>query len=160
MNIDLMGSTTPTDSDIANTMQMQIDRKYTAAQREQIVARGTAAEKGALTKFFQSMSKLKLQTVADRDLLVATLEHEQAVARLAEPVLDPLAKDADGNLLYPDEPVLDALGKATGKILSNILLRMDADERKDAQAVVDAATPETLALVAKRKAARDAIQTV
>jgi len=89
------------------------------------------------------------QEVKDNALLVATLEHEAAVARLAEPVKKATDKDADGNLLYPQVDELDAAGKVIGK-LPNPAIIADQAERKAAQATVKAVTAPAKALVAKR----------
>ena len=84
------------------------------------------------------------QATADNALLQATLEYEQAEARLANPALDPLAVDEAGELLYPD------VDDGTGTTLDNPALTGDVTEREAAQAIVDAASAEVLALVAER----------
>ena len=150
MNIDLMGNTLYSDSDIANAMQMIIDRKYTQAQREQL-SRGTAAQKKTLTDFYATMTTLKTKVIGDRDLLKATLEHEAAELRLVQPVLDPKAVGDNGTPMYPTYKDMN------GKVQPHPFIAQDKAERASAQYIINAATPEVTALAAKRLAAQAAV---
>ena len=79
-----------------------------------------------------------IKEIADNTALTLAIEHEQANARLAQPVL--IVAD------YPD------VKDETGKLVRNPVLVADDNERKAAQAVITGATKATLALVKKRAA--------
>jgi len=159
--IDLTSDKVWTDDQINRRLQAVIRSRVSQDDEMKAARLGRKASKTATDKAFiksvddhisASISEAKV-IAADNALLRSVVAHEQAVARLAEPRLDPLAKDADGTLLYPE-------WVSTERTLANPLLVADSLKRRYAQENLDAATPETLALVAKRKAARDAIQTV
>jgi len=95
-----------------------------------------------------------IKETADNTSLTLAIEHEQANARLAQPVLDPKAVDADGNLMYPK------VDDGKGKMVMNPALVTDGSERKAAQVVITGATKATLALVKKRAATLAAQATV
>jgi len=162
--IDLTSDKVWTDDQINRRLQAVIRSRVSQDDEMKAARLGRKAKKTAADKaFIQSVDDHISASIAeakaisaDNSLLRSVVEHEQAVVRLAEPALDPLAKDADGNLLYPDVPVMDTVtGQATAKTTTNPALTLDASSRKDAQAIIDRAAPETLALVAKRKAARE-----
>ncbi|MDX8400938.1 MAG: hypothetical protein R8K20_11935 [Gallionellaceae bacterium] len=136
-----------TDSDIANLMQMEINRTYSPAQREQINARGTAADKATLKAFFVGMGDKKVAMTVERDFTVAVRNFDEATVLLADPILDPLAVDDNGALLYPD--MVDIDGVAT----TNQLLLSDTAARNVATATLAASTAKVTTFVKKRDAA-------
>jgi len=90
-----------------------------------------------------------VQEAKDNALLIATIEHEAAVGRLAQPAL--LVAD------YPKVDAIDATtGKPTGTKTDAPEIVADKAERKAAQATVKAVTAPVKALVAKRLKARKA----
>jgi len=133
--IDLMGSRTFDAQTIAVHMQALINGKYRPAQREQLT-RGNAAQQKELSDFYKEMSAEKARIESDNALLIATLSYEAAQRRLALDALD--------NADYPDYKDED------GKFARHPDLVTDDVDRADAQATVDVATPEVLALVEKR----------
>jgi len=130
-----------TDSDIANLVQMKIDRAYTSSQREQM-ARGTAADKSTLKTFYAEMTVLKGALVKERNLLVDVIAYEAAVSRLA---LDVLVSSKD---VPAKVDVTDVTGKTTKQ--PNPLLVADADERAAAQAIITGAAKATVTLAKER----------
>jgi len=109
------------------------------------------ADIDAYHKHVLSAIAIGKQAKQDNALLIDTLRHEEAVARLALPAKKATDKDADGKLLYPKVDELDPnTGKPTGKKLVNPAITEDKAERATAQTTVKAVTAPVKALVAKR----------
>ena len=140
MEINLMGNVVPNDAEIESGMQDYINSIYPPSKREKVLRTGVG--KDALDAFFTDMSSMKAQIVADRDLLSATIRYEQAESRLAVAILDANAVNEDGSPMYP----LDENGV-------NAVIEQDLAERAEAQAVIDGASAEVVALVVTRKGA-------
>lgn len=119
MKIDMMGSHAPDDAQIEAEMQRLVNETWPPAAREKVLRTGLL--KAELDAFFVQMGAVKLQAIADRDLLLAVMRHESAQRRLAIPAL------ALGDAVMPED------------------IDLDSAERAAAQAVVDAASAEVLA---------------
>lgn len=118
------------DSTIEAEMQQIINDAYPPAERERALRLGGQLLTD-LNAFFDTMTTLKAEKIAERDFEQAVFDYDQAVARLAKPALDP----AD----YPD---------VEGE--TNPALVTDAAERTAAQATVDGASQAVLDLVEAR----------
>ena len=136
------------DSEIEVQMQQEIERAYSQPLRERIMRSGTAKEKANLKAFFAAMHDLKLQKIAERDFKQALYDYDTAVARVGKPALDPKAVDDAGKPMYPTYKDMN------GKVQPHPFIARDKAERASAQYVLNAATPEVTALVAKRLAAQ------
>ena len=117
------------DAQIEAEMQGIINAEWPPAARERVLRTGTG--KTALNAFFASMTALKAEKIAARDLEQAVAGYDAAVVRLAQDAL--LAAD------YPD---VDGM--------PNPVLAADNAERVAAQAVVDGAAQPVLDIVAAR----------
>ena len=151
--IDLMANDVWTAADIKNRLHAEI-RSEISEQAETELNRAlqgaimkmhtlTAGEQQELLKFKAATdraSAIGAEARADWILLSKTFAHEAAVARLALPVLIAAPVKAQ---------------KADAMVPENIAIDpsvLDASERTEAQAVLDAATPEVVELVALRHA--------
>ena len=171
LKIDLMGNVVLTQHEIDQRVIAEIRRKYTPDDEFKLARislgaqmgryQPTAAEQAEIDAFEQHVLAARAagqRMAKDNDLLRRTLELEKAQARLAQPPLDPQAKDANGKLLYPDVPEIDPVtGKPTGNMLPNPAIVQDQDERAAAQAVVNAAAQDAIGLAAQRAAAQKAV---
>jgi hypothetical protein len=96
------------------------------------------AEVGRYQQVCEAARQAGIAARADAALLHATLDYEVAVRRLAQlPITEPATVT-----------ITDTDGTATE--VPNPAIAVDATERATAQAILDAASPETLALVALR----------
>ncbi|HJV54318.1 MAG TPA: hypothetical protein VJ652_22835 [Noviherbaspirillum sp.] len=143
--VDLMGNDVWSEADIVNRTEalvrsefsrdaeMILQRKATGALLGQYVM--TEEEQAELARFATVTAlarKAGVDARADMALLRAALDVEAAQRRRALPVFDGPEALEDGS--------------------PNPAVQVDADERTGAQAVIDAAAPETLDLVAARAA--------
>ncbi len=159
--IDLMGNTVWTEAQISRRVVELIRQKY-SENDELYLARislgklmgtytPTAEEEAEIEPYqthVENCRAIAIQAREDNELLRRTIEYEQAVKKLAEPVPDVPATvpgtDADGNETLVPNPVLV----------------IDTEERTAAQAVVDAVTQDVLDLVALRAEAHSIQDTV
>jgi len=153
--IDLMGNTVWTDAQIDKRVVALIRQKYSANDELKLARIGLGKQLGIYTPTpeeeaeFQAFAahvlacrEIGKQARLDNDLLRRTIAYEKAIRRLAEPVPDApemiTTLDEDGNEVVVENP---------------ILVR-DANERAQAQAIIDTAAQDVLDLAAKREAAR------
>jgi len=155
--IDMMRSTPYTDHELRDIMWQRVDQQVSAYDRMKLIFiaigvalakyQPTAAEQQEIAKLQTLLETERVnydKDVADNQLLSDTIDYERALTRLAQPALNPAATDANGNLLYPDITLPD------GTTATNPALVQDQQERAAAQAIVDAVTPEILALYDQR----------
>lgn len=146
--INLLGNTVWTDREIAEHTEalvhqvtpvmeeMVLNRKLTAAAMGQwVMTPDEQAELATYSQACMAAHAVGIEMRADNEKLKAVLSYEAALARLALPVIDDLpdVTDQDGNTS------------------PNPGLAVDIVEREAAQAVVDNASDETLALYELRK---------
>jgi len=160
--IDLMSNITFTPDEI-NARVVSIIRQQYSLETEQKITRiavgalqntytPTVPEKQLIADYqvyVEASRATGVLAAKDNDLLIATIEHEAAVDRLAQPTL--LVKD------YPKVDAIDPLtGKPTGTKIDAPEIIADKAERKAAQATVKIVSAATKALVEKRLVARKA----
>jgi len=103
-------------------MQEEINRAYPPAKREQILRKGTAAQKNALNTFFDvDMKTLKAEKTADRDFQQSVYDYQQAVRLL----LSPVATKEE----YPDIETVNGL-------IENPVFTRLSEERQNATTIV------------------------
>ena len=162
--IDLTSNKVWTDEQINRRLQSAIRSRVSLedemkAARLGRKAKPTAADKAHIKRVDDHIAACIAGVAAvqaDNALLRETLAYETAEARLAEPVLDPLAKDDEGNPLYPEVEAVTPDGISMGDFFPNPAITKDADERAEAEARLSLANVKVRALVKKRKATREA----
>lgn len=148
--INLMANDVWSDADITNRTEAMVRSEFSAAT-EGIINRkvsgaglgayaltaGDQAEIGRFAVVTQAAATEGAAARADMRRLQSARDHEHAAARLVEPVPD-----------LPPTITLTVDGTTTE--VPNPAIAADAAERAAAQSVLDAAAPDTLALVALR----------
>ena len=133
LTVDLMGSTPMDEATIQARAQDIIAASWPQWKRERALRLGDPVKIAALNAYMDSVAAEVDLARENSALLVDALAYEAAAARLALPVSDSTVSVEleDGTLVYPEQ------------------LR-DGAERQAAQAVIDGASEQVMALVWSR----------